>query len=177
MYIYNYICNFCITYQLHVSAISNLVVIRLDTIIRETIYYNVIQYNHQCQCKHWGTRSRLQQVWRGMCATGNNVQTNILSYLCMITQCLPFLSAVSIGCRWLEGVGRSCSAGLLAVPVCTDTWTEFLPNQIKIQKVREKHHFVFTYEFHVTYIHETHLLYSIIRRYSVPYLTNTVLKK
>jgi len=30
--------NFYITYQLHVSAISDLAIIRLDTIIRETIY-------------------------------------------------------------------------------------------------------------------------------------------
>ena len=38
-----------IAYKLHVSAIFDLAIIRLDTIIRKTIQYNIIQYNHQCQ--------------------------------------------------------------------------------------------------------------------------------
>jgi hypothetical protein len=42
---------FYLIYQLHVSAIVNSAIIRLDTIVRETIRYNVIQYNLQCQCK------------------------------------------------------------------------------------------------------------------------------
>jgi hypothetical protein len=38
-------------YQIHVSAIVNSAIIRLDTIVRETVQYNVIQYNLQCRCK------------------------------------------------------------------------------------------------------------------------------
>jgi hypothetical protein len=61
---------FYLIYQLHVSAVLNSVIIRLNTIIRGTIQYNVTQYNLQFQCKYWGggvgTRSRLQQVF-GTC--------------------------------------------------------------------------------------------------------------
>jgi hypothetical protein len=42
---------FYLIYQLYVSAIVNSAIIRLDTIIRETMQYNVIQYNLQRQCK------------------------------------------------------------------------------------------------------------------------------
>ena len=52
-----------ITYQLHVSAISDLAVIKLDIIIRETIEHHLIRHNQQCQCKFRETRSRLQKVW------------------------------------------------------------------------------------------------------------------
>jgi len=39
------------TYHLHVSAISDLAIIRLDTIIRESIEHDIIRYHDQCQCK------------------------------------------------------------------------------------------------------------------------------
>jgi cytochrome b561 len=42
---------FYLIYQLHVSAIVNSAIIRSDTTVRETIQYNVIQYNLQYQCK------------------------------------------------------------------------------------------------------------------------------
>jgi hypothetical protein len=52
-------------YPLHVSAIVNSAIIRLNTIVRETVQYNVTLYNVQCRCKWAGTRSRLQQVFWG----------------------------------------------------------------------------------------------------------------
>jgi hypothetical protein len=65
---------FYLIYQLHVSTVVNPAIIRLDTIVRETIRYNVIQYNLQCQCKLWGGDeiSFTAGFW-GFCVNGNTI--------------------------------------------------------------------------------------------------------
>ena len=61
--------------------------------------------------------------------------------------------------------------------MCMDTCAGFFQIGWKCRKYQQSIFYVPKYEFHVTYIHETRLLYNITRRYSVPNLTNTALKK
>jgi hypothetical protein len=56
---------FYLIYQLHVSAIVNSAIIRLDTIIRETVQYSVIQYN--LQCGGGGRDPVYSRFWRRVC--------------------------------------------------------------------------------------------------------------
>jgi hypothetical protein len=59
-----------IPYQLHISAASDLAIIRLDTIIRETIQHNMMQSSVSVYVERDGMS--FTSFW-GMCTVGNDI--------------------------------------------------------------------------------------------------------